>query len=132
MFESGSKELVPVKKPDTVATAIRIGNPANWKKTVRAIRESGGYASVVTDEEILEAQRSLAKFEGIFAEPAGAAALAGLVKDIELGKIDKSADVVCVSTGHGLKDPDVAIAQSIQPKVIEASMKALEGLLEGE
>jgi len=132
MFESGSKELVPIKNPNTVATAIRIGNPANWKKTVRAIRESGGYASVVTDEEILEAQRSLAKFEGIFAEPAGAAALAGLVKDIELGKIDKSADVVCVSTGHGLKDPDVAIAQSIQPKVIEASMKALEGLLEGE
>jgi threonine synthase len=132
MFESNSKELVPVKKPDTVATAIRIGNPANWKKTVRAIKESGGYASVVSDEEILEAQRSLAKYEGIFAEPAGAAALAGLVKDVELGKIDKSADVVCVSTGHGLKDPDVAIEQSVQPKTIEASMRALEKLLGDE
>jgi len=132
MFESNSKELVPVKKPDTVATAIRIGNPANWKKTVRAIRESGGYASVVSDEEILDAQRSLAKYEGIFAEPAGAAALAGLAKDVSLGKVDKSADVVCVSTGHGLKDPDVAIEQSVQPTTIEASMKALEKLLERE
>ena len=132
MFESNSKELIPVRKPDTVATAIRIGNPANWKKTVRAIRESGGYASVVSDDEILEAQRALAKYEGIFAEPAGAAALAGLSKDIRLGKIDKSADVVCVSTGHGLKDPDVAIEQSVQPRTIEASMKALEKLLEGE
>ncbi|HJX04683.1 MAG TPA: threonine synthase [Thermoplasmata archaeon] len=132
MFESGAKKLTPVEKPDTVATAIRIGNPANWKKTVRAIKESGGYASTVSDEEILEAQRLLAKHEGIFAEPAGAAALAGLHKDIELGKIDRSVDVVCVSTGHGLKDPDVAIAQSIQPKAIEASMKALEELLEGE
>jgi len=132
LFESNAKELVPVKKPDTVATAIRIGNPANWKKTVRAIKESGGYASVVSDEEILEAQKSLAKYEGIFAEPAGAAALAGLAKDVRLGKIDRSADVVCVSTGHGLKDPDIAIAQSVQPATIEASMKALEELLGGQ
>lgn len=132
MFESNSHEIVPVKNPDTVATAIRIGNPANWKKTVRAIKESGGYASTVSDDEILEAQRELAKYEGIFAEPAGAAALAGLTKDIRLGKIDKSAEVVCVSTGHGLKDPDVAIEQSTQPKATEASMKALEELLGGE
>lgn len=132
MFETGSMELKPVEKPNTVATAIRIGNPANWKKTVRAIKESGGYASTVSDEEILEAQKSLARYEGIFVEPAGAAALAGLVKDLELRKIDKSAEVVCVSTGHGLKDPDVAINQSVQPTVIEASMKALEELLEGD
>lgn len=130
MFENKSKVLVPVKKPDTVATAIRIGNPANWKKTVRAIKESGGYASTVSDEEILEAQKAMARREGIFAEPAGAAALAGLIKDLELGVIDRSADVVCVSTGHGLKDPDIAISQCVQPSSIEPSIEALEKLLE--
>jgi threonine synthase len=130
MFEKKSNELEPVKKPETVATAIRIGNPANWKKTVRAIKESGGYASTVSDEEILWAQKAMAKLEGIFAEPAGAASLAGLRKDLELGAIDKSADIVCVSTGHGLKDPDVAISQSVKPKTIEATIEALQKLLE--
>ena len=132
MFESNAKELVAVKKPDTVATAIRIGNPANWKKTVRAIKESGGYASTVSDEEILRAQGMLAKYAGVFAEPAGAAALAGVIKDLKLRKIDKSAEIVCVSTGHGLKDPDVAISQSVEPASIEASMSALEKLLGSE
>jgi threonine synthase len=130
LFEKKSKVLEPVKKPETIATAIRIGNPANWKKTVRAIKESGGYASTVSDEEILRAQKAMARLEGIFAEPAGAAALAGLKKDLELGVVDKSATIVCVSTGHGLKDPDVAIAQCVRPKVIEASIDALEKLLE--
>jgi threonine synthase len=129
LFEKKTKTLEPVKKPETIATAIRIGNPANWKKTVRAIKESGGYASTVTDGEILWAQKAMARLEGIFAEPAGAAALAGLKKDIELGAIDKSADIVCVSTGHGLKDPDVAISQCVKPKVIDASVAALEKLL---
>jgi threonine synthase len=132
LFERGSKELEPVKKPETVATAIRIGNPANWKKTVRAIKESGGYASTVTDQQILWAQKSMATLEGIFAEPAGAAAVAGLKKDIELGKIDKSAEVVCVSTGHGLKDPDVAISQSVKPKTIDANIESLQKLLEAD
>lgn len=132
MFETGSKELVPVKKPDTVATAIRIGNPANWKKTVKAIKESGGHASTVSDDEILRAQESMARLEGIFAEPAGAAALAGLIKDLQLGKIDRDADIVCVSTGHGLKDPDVAIAHCTKPKTIEPSVEALGKLLEAD
>jgi threonine synthase len=132
LFEKGSKELEPVKKPETVATAIRIGNPANWKKTVRAIKESGGYASTVTDQQILWAQKSMATLEGIFAEPAGAAAVAGLKKDLELGQIDKSAEVVCVSTGHGLKDPDVAISQSAKPKTIDASIESLQKLLEAD
>jgi len=131
MFTKGSKELVPVKKPDTVATAIRIGNPANWKKTVRAIKESGGYASTVSDEEILAAQKMMARMEGIFAEPAGAAALAGLIKDLELGDIDRSAEIVCVSTGHGLKDPDTAIGQCEKPKAAEASVGALEKIITG-
>ncbi len=132
LFEKNSKDLEPVKKPETVATAIRIGNPANWKKTVRAIKESGGCASTVTDQQILWAQKSMATLEGIFAEPAGAAAVAGLKKDLELGKIDKSAEVVCVSTGHGLKDPDVAISQSVKPKTIDANIEALQKLLEAD
>jgi len=130
LFERNSKVLEPVKKPETVATAIRIGNPANWKKTVRAIKESGGNASTVSDEEILWAQKAMARYEGIFPEPAGAAAFAGLKKDLEGGAVDKSANIVCVSTGHGLKDPDVAISQCVKPKVIEASIEALEKLLE--
>jgi len=129
MFEGKSDKFIPVKNPDTVATAIRIGNPANWKKTVRAIRQSGGKVSTVTDTEILNAQRLLARHEGIFAEPAGAAAFAGLVKDIQNGVVDKDAEIVCVSTGHGLKDPDIAIGQSTKPRVIEASMSALERLV---
>jgi threonine synthase len=129
MFRTGKDELSPVKKPETVATAIRIGNPANWKKTVRAIRESGGSATTVSDEEILKAQKSMAKLAGVFAEPAGAAAVAGLTKDLELGVLDKSSNVVCVSTGHGLKDPDIAISQSVTPVTIEASIEALQRLL---
>ena len=131
MFEKKESHLIPVKKPDTIATAIRIGNPANWKKTVRAIKESGGTVFTVSDREILNAQRQLASQEGIFAEPAGAAALAGLTKDVEIGRIDRSSKVVCVSTGHGLKDPDIAITQSSKPRTIEPTMDALEKVLEG-
>lgn len=131
MFADGSEVLVPVTKPETVATAIRIGNPANWKKTVRAIRGSGGNCSVVTDEEILRTQRLMAESEGIFAEPAGAAALAGLIKDVASGKVDRDSRIVCVSTGHGLKDPDVAVEQSAKPVVVEASVDALRKIVEG-
>ena len=129
MLGRGLDELVPVAKPDTVATAIRIGNPANWRKTVRALKDSGGGASTVTDDEILSAQRLMASTQGIFAEPAGAAALAGLIKDLEQGRIDSSSEVVCVSTGHGLKDPDAAVAQCKRPKAIEPTVEALERLL---
>jgi len=131
MFSTGSDEFVPVPHPETVATAIRIGNPANWKKTVRAIKESGGRATTVSDREILDAQKMMAQEEGIFAEPAGAAALAGLVKDTENGAIDRSALVVCVSTGHGLKDPDIAISQCVKPATIDASVEALQKFMGG-
>jgi len=130
MFKDGRSEIVPVERPETVATAIRIGRPANWKKTVRAIKESGGYASTVSDDQILAAQKAMAKLEGIFAEPAGAAALAGLIKDLRSGAIDRNADVVCVSTGHGLKDPDTAIAHSENPRTVGASVDDLRLLLE--
>ena len=130
MFKNDRRELVPVRKPETVATAIRIGRPANWKKTVRAVKESGGYVSTVTDEQILAAQKAMARLEGIFAEPAGAAALAGLAQDIRTGVIDREADVVCVATGHGLKDPDIAISQSVAPRTIDASVDMLRALVE--
>jgi threonine synthase len=131
MFERDSSVLVPVENPDTVATAIRIGNPANWTKTVRALKESGGGAFAVSDEQILEAQKFMARLEGIFPEPAGAAALAGLMRDVEEDLVDRSSLIVCVSTGHGLKDPDTAISQSVKPRVIEPTMEALSRVLGG-
>jgi len=100
--------LTPLQNPETIATAIRIGSPVNWAKVLRAIRESKGIAESVTDEEILEAQRDLARYEGIFVEPAGAAPVAGITRMIKNGTIDRSDLVVCVATGHGLKDPSIA------------------------
>jgi threonine synthase len=96
-----------VKNPQTIATAIRIGFPVNWTKVLNAIHESGGSADTVSDKEILEAQRTLAQLEGIFVEPASAASIAGLKKLKQSGIIDPSDLVVCVTTGHGLKDPSI-------------------------
>jgi len=98
----------PVKNPQTLATAIRIGSPVNSPKVLRAISESDGTAEIVTDKEILSAQSELATNEGIFVEPASAASIAGLRKIMEAGEIEPSDLIVCVTTGHGLKDPSVA------------------------
>lgn len=109
----GSAPILRGKKidhPETVATAIRIGNPQSWKQAVTAARESGGWFNEVSDEEILTAQRMLASLEGIFCEPASAASIAGLLKDARAGRIKKHSRVVCTLTGHGLKDSAVAIA----------------------
>jgi len=103
----GKKKIQPVHNPKTIATAIRIGSPVNWPKVLAAIRESGGTAETVTDQQILEAQRELAMLEGIFVEPASAASIAGLKKLAEQGNLDSSKTIVCVTTGHGLKDPSV-------------------------
>ena len=100
----------PVVHPETVASAIRIGNPASWEKAVAAQQASQGNFTAVTDEEILEAYRLLASNEGIFCEPASAASVAGLLKVKD--QVPRGAKVVCVLTGHGLKDPDVAIKHS--------------------
>ena len=105
-----------VENPETVATAIRIGNPASWDPANAAIRDSGGAVDIVTDPEILAAQRWLAANEGIFVEPASAASIAGLFKccddsraaDRALSSIPNGSRIVCTVTGHGLKDPDVA------------------------
>jgi threonine synthase len=129
MIKSGSNELVPVKAPETVATAIRIGAPVSWKKAVNAIRSSGGTAETVTDEEILAAQKLLARTEGIFVEPASASSIAGLIKLVNAGIIGKDERVVCVTTGHGLKDPDTAVQMSEKPIEVDAEMAAIEGAL---
>ena len=106
-----------IEAPETVATAIRIGNPASWQLAADAIRVSQGGIDIVTDEEILAAQAWLASNEGIFVEPASAASIAGLLKTVEgrgafnLGVIPDEANIVCTVTGHGLKDPDIAKSQ---------------------
>jgi len=99
----------PILNPETVATAIRIGNPASWKLAEAARDESGGIIDLVTDEEILEAYKLIARTEGIFVEPGSAASLAGVIKSVKNGGIVKGSRVVTVFTGNGLKDPDTAM-----------------------
>jgi len=128
-IKKGKEEIVPIDRPETIATAIRIGAPVSWKKAIRAIRESKGTAETVTDEEILEAQKMLARSEGLFVEPASASSIAGLKKLFESGKIDKDEVVVCVTTGHGLKDPDIVMKIGEKPFEVDAEMVSLEKLL---
>ncbi|MFP5375192.1 MAG: threonine synthase [Acidimicrobiia bacterium] len=115
----------PIDDPDTVATAIRIGKPASWYGATAAAAESGGAIAAVTDEEILDAYRFLAAVESVFCEPASAASVAGLLK---VGA-PAGATVVCVLTGHGLKDPDIAIGQIAVPTVVDADGGAIRAEL---
>jgi threonine synthase len=128
-IKNGNDTIVPVAEPETVATAIRIGAPVSWKKAMNAIKESHGTAETVTDAEILDAQKTLARVEGLFVEPASASSIAGLKKLIENGEIDRDEIVVCVTTGHGLKDPDTAISMSEEPIEVDAEIEALEKAL---
>ena len=116
----------PVENPETVATAIRIGNPVSWQQALAACRESGGWFSECSDQEILHVQKLLAQTEGIFCEPASAIAVGGVLKDLELGRIGEGSTIVCTLTGHGLKDPDTAIAQSAKPITVDAELQAVE------
>lgn len=115
----------PCPNPETVATAIRIGNPVSAELARTAVRESGGEFNSVTDEEILSAQRVLAEKGGIFAEPASCATLAGLVKLKAAGKLPQGAKVVMILTGNGLKDPDTAMTQVGKPVQIGNTMEEL-------
>jgi threonine synthase len=108
----------PVLKPMTIATAIRIGNPASWIAAERARDESGGLIDSVTDKEILEAYRLLARTEAVFVEPASAASVAGLIKSARAGRVPAGAIVVCTVTGNGLKDPEWAISGAPAPVTI--------------
>jgi len=123
------KPFEPEEKPETVATAIRIGNPANWKKAWRAVEESGGLFESVSDEEILKAQKLLASKEGIFVEPASASSLAGLIKLKELSLIEPDESYVLITTGHGLKDPNIIIENFKLPEPIEPSLEAFREVL---
>ena len=128
-LKNGRDVIVPVDKPETVASAIRIGAPVSWKKAISAIQESHGIAEIVTDEEILDAQKKLAQMEGLFVEPASASSIAGLKKLVEKGEIDREELVVCVATGHGLKDPDIAIKMSEKPIEVDARTEDVEHAL---
>jgi threonine synthase len=114
----------PVKDPHTIATAIRIGNPASWNLAMAAVSESEGGILAVTDREILAAYRRVAR-EGLFAEPASAASVAGLLHLSSEGRLPRGATVVCVLTGHGLKDPEWAIAGSAEPPSVPADPDAV-------
>jgi threonine synthase len=116
---------VPVEHPETVATAIRIGHPASWRYAIEARDESGGMIEAVTDAQILQAWRDLARLEGVFCEPASAAGVAGLRMLIEQGRATADARYVAVLTGHGLKDPGLAVEQFEAPKPIPAEMDSI-------
>jgi threonine synthase len=116
----------PVAHPDTIATAIRIGNPASWQGALTARDESGGFIEKVTDEEILEAYSTIARLEGIFVEPASAASIAGLRKLARAGFFCEPATIVVTLTGHGLKDPSTAVTQAnLTPSPIPATRSAV-------
>lgn len=121
-----------IEEPETIATAIRIGNPASWDKAVDAANSSGGKIDEVTDEQIIEAYKLLAKEEGVFAEPASCASLAGLKKQLESGEIKKGSKVVAVLTGNGLKDPNTAIdTATIEPVVLPNDEKIVFERIQG-
>ncbi|MEL4305605.1 threonine synthase [Methanococcoides sp. LMO-2] len=124
-FKKGVEEIIPEKNPETIATAIRIGNPVNAKKALRAIYGSGGYSEAVSDEELIEAQKDLAQLEGIGVEPASATSVAGLKKLIDSGVIDRDETVVCITTGHLLKDPEEVINISTKPITVDANIEAV-------
>lgn len=120
------------ENPETIATAIRIGNPASWDLAVNAVKESQGLFDEVSDEEILAAYKKLASEEGVFAEPASCASLAGVFKSIQKGKIAQGSRVVAVLTGNGLKDPDTAInASLIKPVQLPNDEKAVADHIRG-
>lgn len=119
-------------EPETIATAIRIGNPASWQYAVDAVRESEGKMDEVSDEEILAAYHLLARKEGVFAEPASCASIAGVIKQLKSGEIQKGSKIVAVLTGNGLKDPNVAVEYSqIKPVVLPTDEKEILEHIQG-
>jgi threonine synthase len=124
---SGAAPIVrgePVRQPQTIATAIRIGNPASWQFAEEARDESGGVIEAVTDRQILSAYRLLAAKEGVFVEPASAASVAGLLAAAEAGRVDPGQRIVCTVTGNGLKDPDWAVAGAPAPLTVPVDADA--------
>ncbi len=128
-FAAKRKDFDAEPNPETVATAIRIGNPVSGKKALHAIYDTGGYAVTVSDEEIIAAQSNLGRREGVCVEPASAASVAGLKKLRDMGVIDRDERVVCICTGNGLKDPDTIIKNSPAPVPCANSVAAVEEIL---
>jgi threonine synthase len=130
---AGAAPLVhghPVRQPETIATAIRIGDPASWASAMTARDESGGRFAAVTDEEILAAYRLLSGREAVFVEPASAASVAGLLQSAADGTLPRGSLVVCTVTGHGLKDPDTALLAAPAPTVVPTDPGAVADALE--
>jgi threonine synthase len=126
---AGAAPLVhgaPVKSPQTVASAIRIGNPASWKTAIEARDDSGGAIEAVTDDEIMDAYRRLAKEEGIFCEPASAACVAGVLKQAAGGASFEGKTIVCIITGSGLKDPETALQEEPDIYHLPADVEEIE------
>ncbi len=121
---------VPIEAPETVATAIRIGNPASWQWAVEARDQSGGLIEAVSDEEILDAQRLIVRLEGVFCEPASAAGVAGVRRLAAERRIGPAEVVVCVLTGHGLKDPDAVQAEEGTLVPIPADLGSIREAME--
>jgi threonine synthase len=120
----------PVDKPETVATAIRIGRPARGEQALEAAEQSGGRIIAVSDDEILDMQRRLARLEGIWVEPASAAGLAGLAHELAAGRFTaKGKRIVAICTGHGLKDPDIIVKDMVKPLVVPPKLEALEEII---
>ena len=118
-----------IEEPRTVATAIKIGNPASWGPALEAVKDSRGWIDIVTDEEILRAYRMLAREEGVFMEPASAATVAGLIKSVKAGRFEPGSTVVLTLTGHGLKDPDTALESASRPTAVLPQLDAVLGQL---
>ncbi len=127
--KEGKDDIEPVLNPETIATAIRIGQPVNAKKALMAIYESKGTAVQVSDEEITKAQKDLASMEGVGVEPASAASIAGLRKLAEDGEIERDETVVCITTGHLLKDPEAVLRACGKPIEVEPSVEAILNVL---
>jgi len=128
-FNAGKEDFIPEDHPETIATAIRIGNPVSGRKALHAIYDTKGFSTTVTDEEIVSAQRFLGRTEGVCVEPASAASVAGLRKLLSMGVIDRDEKVVCICTGNGLKDPDTIINNSPSPIPCKNSVEDVERIL---
>jgi threonine synthase len=128
-YKQKDSEIQIVQRPETIATAIRIGAPASWKKALRAVRDSQGAMETVSDDEILQAQKDIARREGLFVEPASASSVAGLKKLLEQDLIDKDEEIVCVATGHGLKDTQIVTRIGESPIRTKSDIESIEKAL---
>ncbi|MDD1769327.1 MAG: threonine synthase [Methanomassiliicoccales archaeon] len=128
-FKAGKSDFTPVCKPETVATAIRIGNPVSGKKALKAIYDTGGSAVDVSDGEILDAQKILGRAEGIGVEPASAASVAGMIKLVQTGSIGRDERVVCICTGNVLKDPDIVLKSFGKIRPVPADFESVKKIV---